>query len=375
MPSGGQNKRKIEEVERIVNELGYELLGEYLDEKSRRKVIILDVNGYKYDCLLTNLMRSNNPKFIHISNSFSLENFSVWLQSNRPDFKLCEGNKYIGGKDELKFYCTSCDDYFYSSSNQILGGHGCAVCHGLQVGEKHSLAHLRQDLMIDWSDDNKISPYEIPQFSSAKVIWECHKCDYKWKTNVSTRTHLGRNCPACAGQVVTNRNRLSIRFSGIANEWDYDRNLDTPDDVSFGTNKKRWWKCSKGHSSYLSSISDRTGKKSDCPTCNNSKGERAINGWLTKNNIEFSIQVKFEKCKLDRLLSFDFYLPNYNMCVEYDGILHYIDKFNNQKEFKLTQKRDKIKTKYCKDNNIKLLRIPYWDFDNIEKILEQTLFI
>lgn len=61
------------------------------------------------------------------------------------------------------------------------------------------------------------------------------------------------------------------------------------------------------------------------------------------------------------------------MLVEYDGILHYEDKFNNHLEFSKTKVRDKIKTTFCKDNNIPLLRIPYWDFDNIEKILNEAL--
>ena len=71
-------------------------------------------------------------------------------------------------------------------------------------------------------------------------------------------------------------------------------------------------------------------------------------------------------------MPFDFYLPQYNICIEYDGEFHYkmimeYDEFINQKI------RDTIKTVYCKENNIKLIRIPYWEFNNIENILIKEL--
>ena len=79
---------------------------------------------------------------------------------------------------------------------------------------------------------------------------------------------------------------------------------------------------------------------------------------------------------------FDFYLPQYNLFIEYDGSQHYsprfyiglcksqelgIERFNKQKL------RDEIKSKYCSDNNINLLRIPYWESKNIETIIDDCL--
>ena len=62
------------------------------------------------------------------------------------------------------------------------------------------------------------------------------------------------------------------------------------------------------------------------------------------------------------------------MCIEYDGEYHYLESTrNSKKKLKLQQKRDKIKTDYCKQNNIELLRIPYWEKENIEEILEQKV--
>ena len=74
-------------------------------------------------------------------------------------------------------------------------------------------------------------------------------------------------------------------------------------------------------------------------------------------------------------MPFDFYLPDYNTCIEYDGELHYkaVDYFGGDDALGNTKCRDEIKTQYCKENNIKLIRIPYWEFDNIEEILNREL--
>ncbi len=62
-----------------------------------------------------------------------------------------------------------------------------------------------------------------------------------------------------------------------------------------------------------------------------------------------------------------------NLCIEYDGEQHYkaFDHFGGKEKLRLTQKRDDIKNNYCKDNCINLLRVPYWELDNIEDILDE----
>lgn len=116
-----------------------------------------------------------------------------------------------------------------------------------------------------------------------------------------------------------------------------------------------------------------------CPYCSSSKGEIKIKSFLDECNIDYLREFKIPNCVNKFPLPFDFAIFDKSeklyCLLEYDGILHYEDKFENQREFKLTKKRDKIKTKYCKDNNIKLIRIPYWEFSNIETLLAKNLFM
>ena len=116
-----------------------------------------------------------------------------------------------------------------------------------------------------------------------------------------------------------------------------------------------------------------------CPECSSksSRGELQICDYLKRHNIEYIQQFRFDDCKDKNTLPFDFYLPNYNMLIEYDGRQHYesVDIFGGEEQLKLQQKHDKIKDDFCKENGISLLRIPYYKYDNIEEELNNFIFI
>ena len=112
-----------------------------------------------------------------------------------------------------------------------------------------------------------------------------------------------------------------------------------------------------------------------CPKCHLSKGEIKISNFLNQHNIEYIPQKTFEGCISKRKLPFDFYLPEKNIAIEYDGEHHFIrnEFFGGNKELELSKIRDEIKDNYCKNNSINLIRIPYYDFNEIETILKDII--
>lgn len=108
-------------------------------------------------------------------------------------------------------------------------------------------------------------------------------------------------------------------------------------------------------------MSDKHLNGNGCPKCRESKGEKIIRGYLIENNFNFISQHKFPDCKDIKTLPFDFYLPEHNICIEFDGRQHYevIDRWGGVEGLKDQQKKDKIKNKYCENNKIKLFRISY----------------
>lgn len=112
-----------------------------------------------------------------------------------------------------------------------------------------------------------------------------------------------------------------------------------------------------------------------CENClgSESNGERKIRYFLENNNIQFEQEKRFHDCRDINPLPFDFYLPESQTVLEYDGKQHYVDNGYFSYSLAETQKHDKIKNKYCNDNDINLIRIPYWDYYNIEKILNDKI--
>lgn len=104
-----------------------------------------------------------------------------------------------------------------------------------------------------------------------------------------------------------------------------------------------------------------------------SNGENLIEKFLLKNGIIYSKQHRFEDCKNKRKLPFDFYLQEKNICIEYDGRQHFesVSYFGGESEFNKRLINDKIKTKFCENNGINIIRISYRD--NIENVLENHL--
>lgn len=115
-----------------------------------------------------------------------------------------------------------------------------------------------------------------------------------------------------------------------------------------------------------------------CPICNSSKGESTVERVLIQNNIDFVRQYKITNDNLicnNKSFYVDFYLPSYNIVIEYNGQQHYEQTgyFGGKEKLEKTQDRDLSLRVYCKEHGIKLVEIPYNEFDNIESILVKEL--
>lgn len=127
--------------------------------------------------------------------------------------------------------------------------------------------------------------------------------------------------------------------------------------------------------------------KNTCNECSGyvSKGETRVDNYLRSNNILSIREYTFQDCRgIRRPLPFDFAIfseiGELVILIEYDGI-HHFEPVNfggrsdekSVEDYMTTVKNDKIKNKYCYENGIKLLRIPYQDFGKIEEILREKL--
>ncbi len=200
-------------------------------------------------------------------------------------------------------------------------------------------------------------------------------CSYHGKKQISIHNlKNGEGCRNCGREIFKEQIKLSnqevkdIIESKNNNKWINNKsyiNAINPNLIVQCGKCKNIFKVSVNN--YKKNI---TGK---CPKCQNiSIGEVKIQNYLNNQNIKYISQKRFKDCKDKRTLPFDFYLPDYNCCIEFDGQQHYEPYFGIENLNK-TQYHDEIKNKYCKTNNIKLIRIPYFYGNNIEEILNREL--
>lgn len=119
-------------------------------------------------------------------------------------------------------------------------------------------------------------------------------------------------------------------------------------------------------------------KKAQSCGCIKSNGEAKIISLLQSMNINFITQKNFEKCRNILPLKFDFYLPDFNAIIEYNGKQHYepVKIFGGEDRYKSQIKNDNIKKEYCKNNNILFIEIPYNDYYILnEKYIKDKLNI
>ena len=113
-----------------------------------------------------------------------------------------------------------------------------------------------------------------------------------------------------------------------------------------------------------------------CPSCHESRGERKIIVFLESYGVKFTRQETFDRCRNVRRLHFDFFLPDHNTCIEYDGKQHFfpVDYFGGVPSFEQLKKIDSLKNGFCLENGIKIIRISYKQrYPELKNVLKNGL--
>lgn len=284
-----------------------------------------------------------------------------------------------GSTKKVWWQCEKNHEWQDTVNYRTYSGRKCPYCFGRKVGADRALSTTHPDLIKELHPTMNVGfdPSKVYKGSGAKVWWICSK-GHKWKTSIADRVRSKTNCPYCSNKKVCEENCLSTVDPNLAEEWNYDKNRKlTPQDVTHKSKKNVWWKCKVCNHSWKSTILNRS-YGNGCPQCKESKGEKKIREILEFFNIIYKNQYKFNdlRGKGSRPLKFDFAIFNKNkrleFLLEYDGEFHF-NKVYKDDNYQILKEHDERKNKYCKKKNISLLRIPYWEFNSIEKILNNKL--
>jgi very-short-patch-repair endonuclease/transposase-like protein len=201
----------------------------------------------------------------------------------------------------------------------------------------------------------------------APIYFQCIQCGHKWLARPGNIL-AGHKCPSCNGKMPYTQESFVEKMKQV------NKDIEVIG-VYGGTRSRIRCRC-KICDAIWNPLASALLCGKGCPTCKESYGERQIRSYLEMHNIKFVSQYKFDDCRRLRPLPFDFYLPDFNTVIEYDGQQHFgeIEVFGGQDRFLYTKENDNIKTTYCEQNSIKLIRIPYWEVDNISQILSSFVY-
>jgi hypothetical protein len=157
-----------------------------------------------------------------------------------------------GSARKVWWFCTVAADHVWQATvnNRTNGSTGCPGCAGRKVSVTNSLATRSPDLAAQLDPDRNggLTADQIINGSHQKVWWRCPAgADHVWQTKVNERSVNGNGCPCCAGNRLSVTNALGILFPAVAAQ--FDRNLNgglAPDQITAGSNEKRWWRCPAG---------------------------------------------------------------------------------------------------------------------------------
>ena len=262
---------------------------------------------------------------------------------------------YINARTPILHMCKKCGHKWNISPDNVLHNYGCPKCAGVM---KHTTDNFIHALFNVNDRINVIGEYIN---ANTKIRCKCLIDDYEW--DAIPRSLLnGHGCPLCAGNKKKSNDEYINDVMTINQDIEVVGKYISADDAILHRCKKDGFEWFAKPNNILS------GK--GCPKCRSSIGERFVSTYLKNNNIGFIEQHTFPNCKNIKLLPFDFYLPDFNTCIEYDGIQHFEprDYFGGQLAFEEIVKHDAIKSNYCLLHNIKLIRIRY--NDDICKVLD-----
>lgn len=231
---------------------------------------------------------------------------------------------------------------------------------------------------------NALTVLEASDLRSASggIKWKC-QCDCGNITYVEAsrlRSKKAKSC-GCLSKKALEIGR-GLFFQDLSNQtFGKLTVIERAEDKIFENNRKAvQWKCSCDCGNEVTVLASnlKNGNTQSCGLCNkNSHGNLKIEKLLKENNISYIREYRFQDCKSILPLPFDFFVNN-TYLIEYDGKQHFENSNSFFESYEEIHKRDLIKSQWCKENHIPLIRIPFTHYNNLtiqDLLLETTSFI
>lgn len=287
---------------------------------------------------------------------------------------------YVNNETEIEIKCNVCGTTFKQTPNNHIQGlrGGCPTCRYKYVADAETIPFEVFAARSRAVHGNKYlyhSDCYTGIGNETKIT--CPKHGDFWQLAMSHAKGCG--CNECAKENISKSLMLTTDIFKQRAIDKYGDSFDLTNTVYNGWDNDVTIKCNTC-GRYFDQKPNNFLRGFGCPHCNKSAGEAMVTVFLEKHSIDFKQQYSFFNESLfcsNRKLYVDFFLPNNNVIIEFNGEQHYrpIEMFGGESAFKRQQFRDEAVRAYCIDHKIKLIEIPYTELGNIEKILTKELKI
>ena len=215
--------------------------------------------------------------------NFITDNKALVREWNYKKNKDIDINKITSGSHKKVWWICSQHHEWAADVSSRYKGHGCPYCNNLKaLAGYNDLATINPKLAKEWDYEKNgdLKPSDVLPGSHKKVWWKCEK-GHEWEKEVKERNN-GLNCPYCSNQkVLKGYNDLGTTNPELLKEWDFNKNIISPYEITAGAEKMVWWICSESHS-YQSLVYNRK-KGAGCPYCDSKKILKGYNDLATTN--------------------------------------------------------------------------------------------
>jgi hypothetical protein len=297
-----------------------------------------------------------------MSKKLTNEEFKEKARAIHGDTYIYDLVNMVNCREKIKIICKIHGEFEQKPMHHLIGK-GCKKCAQVALGDLTRLTNKEFKEKAQKIHGNKYGYNQVNYISThEKVKILCPKHGIFEQI---PQAHLrGQGCPKCIKQ-VTSLEEFKEKANSVHNfQYDYSK-------FEYVNSRVKGEIVCKTHGSFWQDPNAHVAGKG-CPVCNESRGEKHIRKWLMLNGIEFEPQKRYEDCRDQRQLPFDFYIPKANLVIEFQGIQHYkAIEIYTQEMVDTVQKHDSIKKQFCKEAKIKLLEIRY--NQNIELMLRRNL--
>lgn len=281
-------------------------------------------------------------------------------------------SQYEKDNIKIKCKCKICGNEWMATPSNLLRGKGCKQCHFKKLKELKIKSH--EDFIEDVKNKNANIKI-LSKYNGIKNRVDCKCLIHNTNFNMYPN-HILRGATGCKECI-----KIKNHLSGLKSHEQFIKEANYINDKikiigKYNGAKERvevkCLKCGVVWNPVASSILSGCG----CPHCKKSRGERKIERYLIDCNIDFEKQKKFPDLRNTLPLSYDFYLPKYNLLIEYQGQFHDGTAYLVDKDlyFEKQKINDNLKREYAIKNNYNLLEIWYYDFKNIENIINKHIY-